>query len=178
MPADHDAPLIVALGTSLGDRFELLNQAVKGLEETPGVQVLAASNVYDTTPMGGVAKQRFLNAAVTLRTHLDPEPLLDRLQAVETALGRTRTERWEDRTMDLDLVLWGSRIIHTPRLIVPHPELHRRDFVLAPAVDLAPHAQHPGLNRCLAELLQALPPAPEDCRSVGALTIARNGTTA
>lgn len=166
---ESDAPLIVALGTSLGDRHRLLGQAVHALSNTPRVQVLACSNVYDTTPQGGVAEHRFLNAAVALETGLEPEPLLDVLQAIETSLGRTRNERWEDRTMDLDLVLWGGRIIRTPRLVVPHPELHRRRFVLAPAVDLAPEARHPVRDRTLRQLLDALPTQPEDCVNIGPL---------
>lgn len=166
-----DAPLIVALGTSLGDRHRLLGQAVAALAGTPGVQVCACSNVYDTTPQGGVAEHRFLNAAVQLETTLEPEPLLDVLQGVEASLGRTRIQRWEDRTMDLDLVLWGSRVIETPRLVVPHPELHRRRFVLAPAADLAPHARHPLRDRSLLQLLDALPATPGDCVGLGSLTL-------
>lgn len=168
---DADAPLLVALGTSLGDRHRLLEQAVALLDQTPGIRVDATSAVYDTTPVGGVAERRFLNAAVELRTRLEPEPLLDRLQAVENGLGRTRTERWEDRTMDLDLVLWGTRLIETPRLTVPHPELHRRRFVLAPAVDLAPTAPHPVLGQTLAQLLRALPESPGDCLRLDDLTL-------
>jgi len=165
-----DNPLIVALGTSLGARHRLLGQAVAALSGTPEVHVLACSNVYDTTPQGGVARHRFLNAAVQLETTLAPEPLLDVLQGVEASLGRTRDQRWEDRTMDLDLVLWGGRVIETPRLVVPHPELHRRRFVLAPAADLAPQARHPLRDRSLIQLLQALPALPEDCVGLGPLT--------
>jgi 2-amino-4-hydroxy-6-hydroxymethyldihydropteridine diphosphokinase len=140
------------------------------LAETPGVRLLASSNVYDTTPQGGVAEHRFLNAAVQLQTTLEPETLLDVLQSVETSLGRTRNQRWEDRTMDLDLVLWGERIIQTPRLVVPHPELHRRHFVLAPAVDLAPQAHHPLEHQSLRQLLDRLPTSPGDCVRVGPLS--------
>ncbi len=169
--AAPDAPLIVALGTSLGRRAHLLQQAVAALAITPQVRILASSDVYDTTPLGGVAKHRFLNAAIRLETTLEPEPLLDVLQSVETALGRTRNQHWEDRTMDLDLVLWGERVIKTPRLVVPHPELHRRRFVLAPAVDLAPQARHPLRDRSLRQLLEALPTTEGDCVRVGPLTL-------
>ncbi len=162
-PPSTDAPLIVALGTSLGQRRRLLGQAVTALAQTPGIRLVAWSDIYDTTPMGGVAKHRFLNAAVQIQTTLEPEPLLDVLQSVETSLGRTRDQRWEDRTMDLDLVLWGHRIIETPRLLVPHPELHRRRFVLAPAVDLAPLAHHPLQHQTLIQLLEALPDTPDAC---------------
>lgn len=160
----------MALGTSLGHRHQLLQQAVRALAETPRVRLLASSNVYDTTPLGGVAEHRFLNAAVQLQTTLEPEPLLDVLQSVETSLGRTRNQRWEDRTMDLDLVLWGERIVETPRLVVPHPELHRRRFVLVPAVELAPQALHPRRHRSLRQLLDRLPASPGDCVRVGPLS--------
>lgn len=164
-----DAPLIVALGTSLDDRHGLLKQAVRALAAEAQIRVLGCSHIYDTKPQGGVAKHRFLNAAVRLETTLAPEPLLDTLQRVETSLGRTRNQRWEDRTMDLDLVLWGGLLIETPRLVVPHPELHRRRFVLAPAVDLAPQARHPGLGHTLQQLLRALPTRPGDCVRLGLL---------
>lgn len=164
-----DAPLIVALGTSLGDRHRLLEQAAQALAAEAQIRLLGCSHIYDTKPQGGVAEHRFLNAAVRLETTLEPESLLDTLQRIETSLGRTRNQRWEDRTMDLDLVLWGGLVIGTPRLVVPHPELHHRRFVLAPAVDLAPQARHPGLGRTLRQLLAALPILSGDCVRLGLL---------
>ncbi len=168
----HDeGPILVAMGTSLGDRRQLLQRALAEVARLDGVRVLAASPVYDTAPAGGVATNRFLNAAMRLQTRLEPEELLCALLRVEATLGRTRHQRWEDRTMDLDLLLWGQRIIRTPRLVVPHPRMHQRRFVLVPAVDLAPDATHPLLRRSLAELLDELAPAQGDCRRVGSLAL-------
>jgi 2-amino-4-hydroxy-6-hydroxymethyldihydropteridine diphosphokinase len=170
-PRPHAGPLLVALGTSLGDRRDLLRRAARALDGTAGIRVVACSGIYDTAPAGGVAVQRFLNAAVRLETTLAPEPLLDALLAAEASLGRRRPQRWADRTMDLDLVLWGDRVIDTSRLRVPHPELHRRRFVLAPAVDLAPHARHPLLGQTLSQLLEKLPDPPGGCVLAGQLTL-------
>lgn len=156
------ARILVAVGSSLGDREGHLATAAEGLRAVGG---LRASRIYETAPVGGVAQRRFLNAAFEVRL-LSPPPaplaLLEALQAVERAAGRTRTLRWEDRTLDLDLVLWGDRVMNAPRLRVPHPELHRRRFVLAPLCDLAPDARHPVLGVPLSALLEALDDDPED----------------
>ncbi|MFH2007150.1 MAG: 2-amino-4-hydroxy-6-hydroxymethyldihydropteridine diphosphokinase [bacterium] len=161
-PAD-DRPILVALGTSLGDRLQQLTDAVTHLTRAKGVRVVRVSAVYDTAPVGGVATERFLNAAVELTTELSPLALLDTLQTIEAALGRTRWQRWEDRTIDLDLVFWGRRVVELPRLRIPHPELHRRRFVLQPLVDVAPDALHPTLGKTLQELLEALPEEADSC---------------
>jgi 2-amino-4-hydroxy-6-hydroxymethyldihydropteridine diphosphokinase len=123
------------------------------------------SRWYDTAPVGGVATHRFLNAALELQTDLAPAVLLGALQDVERSLGRSRDVRWDDRTLDLDLLLWEDQIVELPELVIPHPELPRRRFVLAPLCDLAPDALHPLLGRRLVDLLRALPEDPGDaCR--------------
>jgi 2-amino-4-hydroxy-6-hydroxymethyldihydropteridine diphosphokinase len=146
----------------------LLDAAVERLNEVPGVRVLRRSRTYDTAPAGGVAEQRFLNAVVEVEAAVTPHALLGICKAIERDLGRAPGARWADRPIDLDLVLWGEDIVDQPDLVVPHPELHRRRFVLAPLCDLVADARHPRLGRTMAELLAALgDPAPGDCVAVG-----------
>jgi len=159
----EDRPILVALGASLGDRLQQLTDAVQRMSRAEGMRVVRASAVYDTAPAGGVATERFLNAAVELTTELSPLELLNTLQHIETALGRTRRQRWEDRTIDLDLVLWGRKMVELPQLRIPHPELHKRRFVLQPLTDLAPDVVHPALGKTMQALLEELPDEPGEC---------------
>lgn len=155
-------PIFVAVGASLGDRLARISFAAESLATLPGIRLHAGSRLYDTAPLGGVAQNRFLNGVLWLEAAAswDPVRLLDALLAVEARAGRTRSQRWEDRTLDLDLILYGPRRLETPRLTIPHPELHRRRFVLQPLCDLAPALRHPTLDRTMAELLADLAPSP------------------
>jgi len=137
----------VALGSNLGDRETSLAAAIAALRRTRRVRVLAVSPVYETDPVGPPPQGPYLNAVVRLRTSLPPRALLERLQAIETAAGRTRGgERNAARTLDLDILFYGDAKIHEPGLAVPHPRLHERAFVLEPLCDLAPDRVHPTLH--------------------------------
>ena len=147
----------VGLGSNLGDRGGLIAAAVDQLRATPGASVSAVSSLLENPAVGGPAgSPPFLNAVVEVRTGLPPHELLRRLQAIETALGRVRRERWGPRTVDLDLLLYGDRVIRTSDLVVPHPLMHERDFVLRPLAEVAPAAVHPVLGLTAAELLRRL----------------------
>ena len=129
----------VGLGANVGNRRENLDRAVELLAAEPGVRVLALSSVRETAPVGYVDQPRFLNAACALDTGLGPRELLERLLAIERALGRERTEpRFGPRTIDLDLLLYGNETLDEPGLTVPHPRLAERLFVLEPLLELAP----------------------------------------
>ena len=121
-------PVFVALGSNLGDRDGHLRAAREALAQLPGTRLVAASGVEETAPLGGLAQPAYLNQMVLLDTELEPHQLLAELQAIEQRRGRVRGDRWGSRTLDLDIVAWGDRRIHDPDLIIPHPELPRRDF--------------------------------------------------
>ena len=147
----------IALGSNVGDRAGHFNAALAGLAGTGGVQLRACSSLYETSAVGP-EQPDYLNAVVVAQVELPPLALLERLRALERASGRVRRERWGPRTLDLDLLLYGERVVEEPGLSVPHPELHRRRFVLEPLVEVAPWAVHPVLAQSMDELLRHLPP--------------------
>lgn len=129
----------IALGGNLGNRRENLERAVELLRADPDLEVVGVSSLRETEPVGVVDQPRFLNGALAVETALGARPLLDRLLAVERALGRERTgPRFGPRTVDLDLLLYGDETIDEPGLTVPHPRLAERRFVLEPLAELDP----------------------------------------
>jgi 2-amino-4-hydroxy-6-hydroxymethyldihydropteridine diphosphokinase len=146
---------VLALGSNLGDRLAALQHAVDALGSTRDVTVAAVSPVYETEPVGGPPQPDFLNAVVLVDTYLSPPELLERAQAIEGMLHRTREVRWGPRTLDVDIVSYQGATSDDPRLTLPHPRAHERVFVLAPWLDLDGGAEVPGVGR-VRELLAAL----------------------
>jgi 2-amino-4-hydroxy-6-hydroxymethyldihydropteridine diphosphokinase len=148
---------LIGLGSNLGDRDAILKGAIAALGNSQGVVVRSVSSFHETEPIGGPAGQgMFLNAAAVLDTTLDPLELLKILQAIEARFGRVRTVHWGERTLDLDLLLFGDQIIDSPELSVPHPRFSTRRFVLEPLAEVAPTAVDPVTKRTIAEILREL----------------------
>ena len=143
----------VALGSNVGNRAAHLDAAVARLAATAGVELGQEAPRYETEPVGGPPQAAFLNGALGLKTSLAAEVLLARLHAIEAEAGRTRDgEANGPRTLDLDLLFYGDAIIEEPGLVVPHPRLHERSFVLDPLCDIAPELVHPVLGVSIREL--------------------------
>ncbi|BAS28951.1 2-amino-4-hydroxy-6-hydroxymethyldihydropteridine pyrophosphokinase [Limnochorda pilosa] len=128
----------LGLGSNLGDRKRWLEEALRKLAGLPSTQAVRTSSVYETEPWGGVPQPQYLNVVVEVRTGLSPEELLDGALAVERALGRVRAVRWGPRTIDVDLLWMDGQERSTDRLILPHPRLVERAFVLVPLAELEP----------------------------------------
>ena len=146
----------VAVGSNLGDRWGRLAQAARALRAAPGVAVVRASRVWDAAPMGP-PQPRYLNAVLELETTRTPGSLLGLLREVETAAGRTRDVHWGARTLDLDLLLVGDLVVQEPDLVVPHPGMDGRRFVLAPLAELHPELVVPGTGVSVGRLLEEAP---------------------
>jgi len=145
----------VGLGANLGGREDSIRRAVRLLGEADGVEVVSVSTLRETEPWGPVEQPSYLNGAVELETELGPRALLELLLDVERRLGRVRTERWGPRTIDLDLLVHGDRVVDEPGLTLPHPRLHERRFALEPLAELAPDTVVPGRGT-VSELIAAL----------------------
>ncbi len=148
----------VGLGSNLGDREAVLESAVRALGGLTGSRVLARSGWHQTAPVGPVDQPDFLNGAVAIETTLAPHDLMAELLRIEATHGRDRAtgERWGPRTLDLDLLLFGTLCVQADGLTVPHPRIGEREFVLAPLAEIASHATIPSLGVTVGEALDGL----------------------
>jgi len=146
----------VGLGSNLEEPRAQLTRAFEELASLPETQVLARSPLYRSAPLDAPDQPDFLNAVAALETRLPPSRLLAELQAIEGRHGRRRPYHHAPRTLDLDLLLYGSQTVDAPGLTIPHPRMHQRAFVLQPLLDLDPQASVPGLGS-VRDLLQACP---------------------
>ena len=155
IPKDDDVPVYVGLGANVRDPERTLAVAAEAIARLPHVELRRRSSLYAAAPIGP-AQPEFRNAVVSLVTRLSPPTLLAALLDIERAHGRVRGERWGPRVLDLDILLWGDRVVDQPGLHVPHPELQRRRFALEPLAELDPEARHPVLQKTVAELLASV----------------------
>lgn len=152
---------LVGFGSNLGDRQDSFQRAIALLDAAEDVQIIGQSRAVESSAVGGPrGQEKFLNAALRIRATRRPEELLDLLQDVENQLGRVRHQRWGPRTVDLDLLLYGTRIVRLPRLTVPHPRMAYRRFVVAPAAEIAAEMHHPVLGETIGQLATRLDETP------------------
>lgn len=141
----------MVLGSNMGDKVGYLKDACKRLEHKAG-RILQKSKVYATQPWGNTDQPEFLNMAIRLETKSSPEELMQTILNIEKEMGRVRDQKWDPRIIDIDMVLFADLVIQTPHLTVPHPEMHRRNFVLVPLLDIAADWIHPILRESMEDL--------------------------
>jgi 2-amino-4-hydroxy-6-hydroxymethyldihydropteridine diphosphokinase len=145
--------IFLSLGSNVGRRPDNLRKALALVAADPDMAVVTVSRLYSTSPVGYTAQRDFLNGVVELRSRLGPRELLRRLEGIEARVGKNTPFRNGPRRIDIDLVLYGRRVVLERDLTVPHPRMHRRRFVLVPLVEIAPRAVHPLLRRSASRLL-------------------------
>ena len=152
----------IGFGSNIGDRLAHIQNAIQVLSKTEGITLKEISSIYTTDPVGYEAQAEFLNGVVVIQTSLSPLSLLHTLKDIETAIGRKHRIRWGPREIDLDILIYGNLCVQTEKLVIPHPEMHLRGFVLVPLAEIAPNLRHPILQESIQTLLGRL----EDDKSV------------
>jgi 2-amino-4-hydroxy-6-hydroxymethyldihydropteridine diphosphokinase len=152
----------IGFGSNIGDRLKHIQNAIHALSKTEGITLQEISSVYKTDPVGYETQEPFLNGIAAIQTSLSPLSLLHTLKDIEIAVGRQHRIRWGPREIDLDLLIYGDLRLQTEKLVVPHPAMHLRRFVLAPLAEIAPDLVHPVFQETIETLLEHL----EDDKSV------------
>ncbi len=153
----YDDAVFLGLGSNLGDRHENLRQALAAISLIPKTDIIQTSSVYETEPVGYRDQPEFYNMVCHVRTDQTPAEFLRHSQRIERELGRKRRSRWGPRTIDIDILFWGTRRIATRDLKVPHPQALKRRFVMQPLSEIAPEYQPPGSSKVVVQLAQNCP---------------------
>ena len=143
----------IGFGSNIGDRLVHIQNAIQTLSKTEGITLQKISSLYKTDPVGYEAQAQFLNGVAAIQTSLSPLSLLHTLKDIETAIGRQHRIRWGPREIDLDILIYGDLCLRTEKLILPHPEMHLRSFVLVPLAEIAPDLVHPVFQVSIQTLL-------------------------
>ena len=146
----------VGLGSNVGNRERNLFYAYDRIVTIKGVKPIKLSRFYETAPVGGPIQPMFLNAVLSIKTAISPFRLLEHCQRIETLMGRVRRVKWGPRTIDIDILLYGDKIINRDDLEIPHPLIHTRLFVLEPLVEIDPNVVHPLLKKTVLQLYKEL----------------------
>jgi len=146
----------VGIGSNLGNPVEACCEALGRVDRIPGIRLLRCSSLYRTSPLGPQDQPAFINAVAEIRTSLPPTRLLHALKGIEHSMGRSETEKWGPRVIDLDILFYGQEVLQEEGLVIPHPELHRRAFVLVPLGELASYLIHPAFGVSISGLMERL----------------------
>lgn len=152
----------IGFGSNIDDRLSYIQNAIHALSEAEGITLQKISSLYETEPVGYEEQAKFLNGAVAIETCLSPHTLLQTLKQIEVDVGRQHRTRWGPREIDMDILIYGNICLRSPDLIIPHPEMHLRRFVLVPLGEIASDLLHPVFNQTIQTLLERL----EDDKSV------------
>lgn len=147
----------LSIGSNIGDRLGSLRKAIQLLDKSDQIKVELVSSIYETDPIGYVDQACFLNAVIKISTSLQPEELLQACLQIELDLGRKRGIRWGPRTLDLDILLYNQENIETESLLVPHPRMQERAFVMIPLMELDPDIKLPNVNTSLDDIVEKIP---------------------
>lgn len=148
----------LTMGSNMGDKVQYINGAIRALTAHPQIKVKKVSDLIMSKPYGVTDQENFLNGALEIETLLEPEELLDALHDMEDAAGRTRVRRWGPRTLDIDIIFYDKLVYESDNVVIPHPDMQNRDFVLEPLSTLAPYYRHPLLGKTVMQLYQELDP--------------------
>lgn len=143
----------IALGSNMGDKKKYLEDALTEIKKNKEIRLLSTASFLETEPYGGVEQDNFLNSVCCLETLLSPQGLLDELHRIEQLAGRKREIHWGPRTLDLDIIYYEDRIMATDTLVIPHPDMENRVFVLKPLGEIAPYYRHPVTGRTTLQML-------------------------
>ena len=146
----------IGFGSNIGDRLAHIQNAIHTLSKTEGITLQKISSVYKTAPVGYEAQAEFLNGVAAIQTSLSPLSLLHTLKDIETEVGRQHRIRWGPREIDLDILIYGDLCLQTEKLVIPHPEMHLRGFVLVPLAEIAPDVVHPVFQETVQTLFEHL----------------------
>lgn len=146
----------IGLGSNLENPLQQIKTAINDLQSLTDITIVSVSSLYQSPPMGPADQPDYINAVLSLETTLPPHKLLDALQSVEQLHGRVRRRHWGERTLDLDILLYGEQILNDERLKIPHPGMHERAFVLYPLAEIAPEVEIPGIG-ALQKILPSCP---------------------
>lgn len=158
---NHKVPVCIALGSNMGDRHGHLSSACAAIGRLPDTSLVQSSCFIETEPVGPIDQESFLNAAILIHTSLSPRQLLDALHVIEQEQGRQSEAirvKWGPRPLDLDIIFYDQLICNEPGLIVPHPLMHERWFVLKPLSEIASDWVHPTLGQTVSQLLAKVNP--------------------
>jgi 2-amino-4-hydroxy-6-hydroxymethyldihydropteridine diphosphokinase len=149
--------VLIGVGSNVGDRVETCCAAIEKLKRHPDIMEVKASPFFESDPVGVTSQPPFINLVIKMVTSQTPKELLRILKDLENELGRVYRYRWGPRELDLDILLYDDAVISTETLKIPHPEMHKRAFVLVPACEICPDWEHPLLKKSLKQLLSAIP---------------------